>query len=159
MRRTLPAIPASSLALLACFTLALAATTTYNDTVTGSQTASRLSEGVSLNLSATGDLPGVLTLSLKHEGGKVSGGGWALTVLPPNADASSGERGRLSGSVSGGALTFDENGVVTAADSVQLTVQGCEGQFAGVSGGSATLSLSADPRIPTRLVGPLAFDF
>lgn len=158
MRRLLTAVFAPSLALLACFTLARAAAT-YKDTVAGSQTASRLSEGVSLNLHATGDLPGVLTLSLRHEGGRISGGSWTLVVLPPDADASSGERGRLSGSVGGGALTLDEHGIVTAADSIQLSVQSGEGRYASVSGGGATLSLSADPRIATKLVGPLAFDF
>lgn len=154
MKRLLPAI----LALLACFTLARAAAT-YNDTVAGAQTASLVSEGVSLNLSASGDLPGLLTLSLKHEGGKVNGGSWTLVVLSPDADATSGERGRLSGIAEGGTLTLDENGIVTAADSVRLTVQSGAGQYANVSGGSATLGLSADPRSPTKLVGPLVFNF
>ena len=158
MRRLLPALLAPSLALFACFTLARAAAT-YRGTVQGSQTASRMSEGVSLNLNAAGDLPGILTLSLKHEGGKVGGGSWTLTVLPPDADASSGERGRLSGSVGGGALTIDANGIVTAADSLQLTIKSGEGHYAGVSGGGATLSLSADPRTPSKLVGPLTLNF
>ena len=158
MRRLLPAILTPSLALLACLTLASAAAT-YNDTVTGSQSASRLNEGFSLNLNATGDLPGILTLSLKHEGGKVNGGSWTLTVLPPDADATSNERGKLAGSFTGGALTLDENGIVTAADSVQLTVQRGTGQFAGVSGGGATLSLAPNQRNPTKLGGPLVFNF
>ena len=61
--------------------------------------------------------------------------------------------------VAGGTLTLDANGIVTSADSVQLTVRSGAGQYAGVSSGSATLSLSADARIPTKLVGPLAFNF
>jgi hypothetical protein len=159
MRRTLPALLSTTLALLACFTLARAAAATFNDTVEGSQTASGEGEGVAMNLNATGDLPGILTLSLKHEGGKVTGGSWTLTVLPPDADATSNERGRLAGSFTGGALTLDENGIVTAADSVLLTVQSGTGQFAGVSGGGATLSLSPNPRNPTKLGGPLVFNF
>ncbi len=158
MRRLLPALLATWLALLACLTLARAAAT-YNDTVAGSQSASRLNEGVSLNLNATGDLPGMLNLSLKHEGAKVSGGSWTLTVLPPDAGATSSERGKLSGSVTGGTLILDANSIVKGADSVQLTVKSGTREFAGVSSGSGTLSLSADPKNPTRLVGPLALNF
>ena len=159
MRRLLPALFAPALALLACFTLARAAAATYNDTVAGSQTASGVNEGISLNPNATGDLPGILILSLKHEGGRVSDVSGTLTVLPPDADASSNERGKLAGSINGGTLTLDANGIVTSADSVQLTVRSGAGQYAGVSSGSATLSLSADARSPTKLVGPLAFNF
>ena len=159
MRRLLPALLAPALALLGCFTLARAAAATYNDTVAGSQTAPGVDEGISLNLNATGDLPGMLTLSLKQEGGRVSGGSWTMTVLPPDADASSDELGKLAGSIDGGTLTLDADGIVTAADSVRLTVRSGAGQYAGVSSGSATLSLSADPRTPTKLVGPLAFNF
>jgi hypothetical protein len=158
MSRLLSALVTASLAFVACAALARAAAV-YNATLVGTQTASGGDEGVSLHLNATGDLPGMLTLSLKHEGGQVVGGSWTLTVLPPNADASASEKGRLTGSVSGGTLTLDEHGIVTAAASVQLTVQGGEGQYAEVTGGSGTLSLSADPENTTKLGGPLALDF
>lgn len=156
MRRLFTTLMATSLAFAACVALARAATE-YSGSVTGSQTAA--AEGVSLNLNATGDLPGMLTLSLKHEGANVNGGSWSLTVLPPDADATSSERGKLSGSVTGGTLTLDGNGIVTAAESVRLTVESGTGQYAGVSSGGATLSLSPDPKNSTKLGGPLVFNF
>lgn len=156
MRRLFTPLLAASVALAACVALARAATE-YNGSVTGSQTAA--AEGVSLNLNATGDLPGMLTLSLKHESGRVTGGTWSLTVLPPDADATSTEKGRLSGVVGGGTLTLDGNGIVSAAEGLRLIVQGGDGQYAGVSGGGATLSLSADPENASKLAGPLKFDF
>jgi hypothetical protein len=158
MRRLLSALFTSSLAMLVSVALVHAAAT-YNGTLTGSQTASTVAGGVSLNLNASGDLPGMFTLTLTHEGGKVSGGSWTLVVLPQNADATSSETGRLSGKVTGGTLTLDANGIVSAADSVQLVVENGTELYATVNSGTGTLSLAADPENSTRLGGPLAFSF
>jgi len=92
MRRLFSILVTTTLALAACVALAHAAAA-YNSNVTGSQTASAESEGVMLRLNASGDLHGMLDLTLKREGGNVVGGSWTLTVLPPNADATSSERG------------------------------------------------------------------
>jgi len=132
---------------------------TYNDTVSGSQTASAESGSVAFNLNATGELPGMLSLTVRHEGGNITGGTWKLTVLPANADANSSETGTLTGTFSGGTLTLDTNGIATAASSVQLTVQSGTGQFAAITSGTGTLSLSADPENSTKLGGPLALNF
>jgi hypothetical protein len=132
---------------------------TYNNTVTGSQTAAAETGSIALNLNATGDLPGMLSLTLKHESGSVNGGTWTLTVLPPNADASSSETGTLTGSVTSGTLTLDANGIATAASSLQLNLQSGTGQYASIAAGSATLSLSADPENSTKLGGPLVLNF
>lgn len=156
MRRLLSAFFTTSLAMLVSAALVHAAAT-YNNTLSGSQTAA--TGAVALNLNASGDLPGILSLTLTHEGGKVSGGTWTLSVLPPNADATSSESGRLTGKLTGGTLTLDANGIVTAADSVQLTLENGTGQYATVNGGSGTLSLSADPENSTKLGGPLALNF
>jgi hypothetical protein len=43
---------------------------------------------------------------LRSEGGNVTGGSWTLTVLPQGADASASERGKLSGAVTGGTVSF-----------------------------------------------------
>ena len=158
MRRPLTSLAAAALLLAAGVALARAASA-YNSNVVGSQTAAGPDEGVVLQLNASGDLHGMLRLTVRHEGGQVTGGTWSLTVLPPNADASSSEKGRLSGSVGGGTLSTDANGVVTAVASVQLSVQGGTGDYASVSAGGGTVSLSADPENPTRLGGPLALDF
>ena len=152
----------SLLSALSMFLLALLFSTpaaTYNNTVTGSQTAAAESGSIALNLNATGDLPGMLSITLKHEGGNVNGGTWTLTVLPPNADANSTETGTLTGNFTSGTITLDANGIATAASSVQLTVQSGTGRFSTISTGSGTLSLSADPENATKLGGPLALDF
>lgn len=156
MRRHPAPLAATALALVACVAVARAATA-YNSTLTGSQTAS--AEGVVLQLNASGELSGMLSLTLKHDGGRVIGGTWSLTVLPPNADASSSEKGRLTGSVGAGTLTADENGVVSSVASAQLSVQGGTGEYEHVSAGGGTISLSADTENPTRLGGQLALDF
>lgn len=158
MRRPLTALAVAALALAAGVALARAATA-YHSTLAGAQTASAPGDGVALQLNAAGDLHGMLRLTLKHEGGQVTGGSWSLIVLPPDADASSSEKGRLSGAVGGGTLTADANGVVTSVTSVQLSVQGGTGDYANVSAGGGSVSLSADPENPTRLGGPFALDF
>jgi hypothetical protein len=133
--------------------------TTYNNNVSGSQTAAAESGSIALNLNATGDLPGMLSVTLKHEGGNINGGSWTLTVLPPNADTSSSETGTLTGTLSSGTITLDANGIATAAGSVQLNVQSGTGQYSAITAGSGTLGLSADPENSTKLGGPLALNF
>lgn len=148
--------------LSALFIISLVTThaaSNYNNTLTGSQTASAESGSVAFNLNATGDLPGMLSITLKHEGGNVNGGTWKLTVLPSNADATSNETGTITGNFSGGTITLDANGIVTGASSVQLNVQSGTGQYQAVTTGSGTLGLSADAENSTKLSGPLALSF
>jgi hypothetical protein len=145
-------------ASLLCLTAARAATT-YNDAVGAFQTASADSEGVTLILEAAGDLPGMGKVTLRREGNNVTGGSWSLTVLPPDADASSSEKGRLTGAVTGGSFTFHPDGTLAGVSAVQLTVEGGTGQHASVSGGSGTLSLSADAEKPSKLTGTLTLNF
>lgn len=133
--------------------------TAYSDTVSALQTAAGEGEGVAFVLDASGDLPGMGKVALKREGGNVTGGSWTLTVLPPNADAASSERGKLSGSVTGGTLSFDESGAPTGVSEVRLSVEGGTGQHAGVTGGTGTLNLSPDPEKPSRLKGTLVLNF
>lgn len=132
---------------------------TYNDTVTGSQTAAPESEGIALNLTAAGDLPGMSKVTLTHSGTNVSGGSWTMTVLPQNADASSSERGSLTGTVTGGTLTLNENGTLASASSVQVTIQSGAGEFASVTSGTATLTISASAENPSQLSGTLVLNF
>jgi hypothetical protein len=101
----------------------------------------------------------MVKVTLQHTGGNVSGGSWTMTVLPPNADATSSETGTLTGSISGGSVTLDTNGVITAVTSVQLTVQSGTGQYSAITSGNGTLSLSADAENSSKLGGPLVLDF
>jgi hypothetical protein len=158
MKRLFPAFFITSLAM--CVSIALAhAAATYNDTVSGAQTASPETDGAALNLNATGDLPGMLNIKLKHEAGGVTSGTWTMTVLPQTADANSSETGTLTGAVTGGTMTLDANGIVNAVNSIQLTVQSGTGQYQTITSGNGTLSLSADPENATKLGGPLVLNF
>ena len=155
MKSFLPTLSIFLLTLL----LTNPAAATYTNNVSGSQTAAAETGSIALNLNATGDLPGMLNVTLKHEGGNVNGGTWTLTVLPPNADASSAETGTLTGTFTSGTITLDSNGIATAVSSVNLTVQSGTGQFGTITAGSGTLTLSADPENSTKLGGPLALSF
>ena len=150
--------PALAAALL-CFAAARAATT-YNNTVSAVQTASADgATSVTLLLEVGGDLPGMGKVTLRREGNNVVGGTWSLTVLPADADASSSEKGRLNGTVTGGSITFDPDNTLVGVNSLQLTVQGGTGQHASVGSGSGTLGLSADIENPPKLKGTLSLNF
>jgi hypothetical protein len=158
MKRLLVIFAPALAASLLCLAAARAATT-YNDTAGAFRTASADSEDITLILDAAGDLPGMGKVTLRRDGNNVTGGSWSLTVLPPNADASSSEKGRLTGAVTGGSFTFNPDGTLAGVSAVQLTVEGGTGEHASVSGGSGTLSLSADAENPSKLKGTLALNF
>jgi outer membrane lipoprotein SlyB len=142
--------------LVLAATLSLA---TYNDTVDGSQTAAPEAEGIAVNLTATGDLPGMSKVTLQRDGQNVTGGSWRLTVLPQNADASSSERGALIGTISGGTLALSAEGTLASASGVQITIQSGTGEFAAVTSGSGTITLNAGAENPSQLSGTLVLNF
>jgi hypothetical protein len=132
---------------------------TYNDAVSGSQTAAPETGGIALNLTATGDLPGMSKITLQRDGLNVTGGSWHMTVLPQNADASSSERGELVGTISGGTLTLTAEGTLASASGVQVTIQSGSGEFAAVTSGTATIAITANAEIPSQLDGTLVLNF
>jgi outer membrane lipoprotein SlyB len=132
---------------------------TYNDSLSGSQTAAPEANGIALNLTAAGDLPGMNKLTLQRDGQNVTGGSWRMTVLPQNADASSSERGELVGTVSGGTLTLTAEGTLASASGVQVTIQSGTGEFASVTSGTVTLSVTANAESPSQLSGSLVLNF
>ena len=132
---------------------------TYNDTVSGSQTAAPESDGIALNLTASGDLPGMSVMKLQRDGQNVTGGTWRFTVLPQNADASSSERGELTGTITGGSLTLNSEGTLASATSVQVTLQSGTGEFSSVTTGNATMTISANAENPSQLSGTLVLNF
>ena len=133
--------------------------TSYRDTLRGIQTASTESDGVSLLLNGEGDLPGGLHVLIRRDGKNITGGSWSLTVFPQDAGPTANEKGRLSGSVSGGTLTFNGDGALTKAETVRLIVQGGTGQYAGVKSGGGDINISSDPENPSRLTGTLTLNF
>ena len=132
---------------------------TYNDSLQGSQTAAPEAEGIALNLTASGDLPGMSKVKLQRDGQNVTGGSFRMTVLPANADASSTERGELVGTISSGTLTLTTEGTLSAASGVQVTIQSGTGEFASVTSGSGTLTITANSENPSQLNGTLVLNF
>ena len=150
-----------SSACMACLLIAVLAraATTYRDTLRGIQTASAESDDVNLVLDAEGDLPGGLRVSLRRDGNKVTGGSWTMTVMPQDAGPTANEKGRLSGGISGGTLTFNGDGALTKAQAVRLTVEGGTGRYAGAKSGGGDINISSEPENPSRLTGTLTINF
>lgn len=149
-------------ALLMLVALVLAAEvslTTYNSALSGSQTAAPEGEGIALNLTASGDLPGMSKVTLLRDGLNVTGGAFRLIVLPQNADASSNERGHLIGTIGSGTLTLTAEGTLASASDVQVTVQSGTGEFASVNSGTATITITSNAENPTQLNGTLVLNF
>ena len=132
---------------------------TYNNGLSGSQTATPEADSIALNLTATGDLPGVNTVKLQRDGVNVVGGTWRLSVLPPDANASSNPRGELVGTVTGGSLTLNAQGTLASASSVQVVLHGGTGEFSNVTTGHATMTISANAENPSQLSGTLVLNF
>lgn len=132
---------------------------TYNDSLQGSQTAAPETEGIALNLTASGDLPGMSKVKLQRDGQNVTGGSFRMTVLPQNADASSSERGELVGTISGGTVTLTTEGTLSAATAVQITIQSGSGEFASVTSGTGTISITAGSENASQLSGTLVLNF
>lgn len=132
---------------------------TYNDTLSGSQTAAPEADGIALNLTAAGDLPGMTKVNLHRNGENVTSGSLRLTVLPQNANASSSERGQLVGTISGGTVTLNSEGTLASASGVQVTIQSGTGEFASVTSGTATLNITASTENPSQLSGALVLNF
>ena len=152
MTQVLPML--ASLVLAAAVSMA-----TYNDALSGSQTAALEAEGIVLNLAATGDLPGMSRVTLQRNGTKVTGGSWRMTVLPQNANASSNERGKLIGTITGGSLTLTAAGALASASAVKVTIQSGTGDFAAVTSGTATITITTNAENPSQLNGTLVLTF
>ena len=132
---------------------------TYNDSLQGAQTAAPEAEGIALNLTASGDLPGMSKVKLQRDGQNVTGGSFRMTVLPQNPDASSSQRGELVGTISGGTITLTSEGTLSAASAVQITIQCGTGEFASVTSGSGTISITANSENHSQLSVSLVLNF
>ena len=148
-----------SLMLVSIGLAALVSAATYNNSLSGSQTAAPEAEGIALNLTASGDLPGMSKVTLQRDGQNVTGGSWTMTVLPQNADASSSERGELVGTITGGTLTLTAEGTLASASAVQVTIQSGTGDYSAVTSGSGTINISTNAENPSQLSGTLVLNF
>ena len=139
--------------------VAVVSPATYNDSLSGSQTAAPEAEGIALNLTASGDLPGMNKITLQRSASNVTGGSWRMTVLPQNADASSSPRGELIGTISAGTLTLTAEGTLASASGVQIAIQSGTGEFASVTSGAGTITITANAENPSQLNGNLVLNF
>jgi len=145
--------------LLILLALVMVNMATYNNALSGSQTAAPEAEGIALNLTASGDLPGMSKVNLHRNGQNVTGGNFRLIVIPQNADAASHERGHLIGTIGSGTLTLNAEGTLASASDVQVTIQSGTGEFASVTSGAATITITANAENPTQLNGTLVLNF
>jgi len=145
--------------LLILLALVMVNMATYNNALSGSQTAAPEAEGIALNLTASGDLPGMSKVNLHRSGQNVTGGNFRLIVIPQNADASSHERGHLIGTIGSGTLALNAEGTLASASDVQVTIQSGTGEFASVTSGTATITITANAENPTQLNGTLVLNF
>jgi hypothetical protein len=152
-------LTACLLAVALTHAAATRAASVYRDSVTAIQTAASDRGDIKLSLNADGDLPGMSSVSLRRDGNKVTGGEWTLTVFPPDAGPTASEKGKLMGTVAGGTLGFDDDGALTRAESLELTIQSGTGHYAGVRRGGGTLNLSPRAENHSQLVGTLTLNF
>ena len=138
---------------------AVNAPATYNNTVSGAQSAAAEEDGITINLTATGDLPGKVRLTLMRNDANVTGGTLLVMVSPANANASSRARGSLTGTVSSGTLSLASNGTLASASNVQIAINRGTGEFSGVTSGTATINVSAGGQNSSPLSGTLVFSF
>jgi len=148
-----------SLMLVSLVLVAMFSAATYNNTLSGAQTAGLDADGITLNLTASGDLPGMSKVTLQRDGQNVVGGSWRMTILPQNANASSNERGELIGVITGGTLSASAEGTLNSASSVQIVMQGGTGEFGSVTTGNAIMSISANGENPSQLNGTIVLNF
>ena len=145
--------------LITLLLAAFVATATYNDTLSGSQTPTPTAGAIALNLTASGDLPGMIKVTLQRTNLKVTGGSFRITVLPQNAGASSNPRGELVGTLTDGNLTLNAAGALASASTVKVTIQSGTGEFASVTSGNATISVTANAENPSQFNGTLVLTF
>lgn len=148
-----------SLVLVSLVLATMLSAATYNNTLSGSQTASPETDGITLNMTASGDLPGMSKVTLQRDGQNVVGGSWRMTILPQNANASSNERGELIGVITGGTLTLNAEGTLSSASSVQVVMQGGTGEFSSITTGNAVMTITANAENPSQLSGTIVLNF
>ena len=110
-----------------------------------------------ITMDAVGDLPGALTLMIDRDGSgrTVIGGDWALVVAeipPPDNHQGNGndhggpsdqpiQKGTLSGTISGGSISFSADGKLASIDALQLNLNLGSQTFKNVSSGDGTVQV------------------
>ncbi|HEY7789969.1 MAG TPA: hypothetical protein VIC33_05625 [Vicinamibacterales bacterium] len=127
----------------------------YTSTLSHARVSLAAGNHVVITMQATGDLPGLLTLTLDEDPatGSFTKGSWALAVsyaeyLPITGTAPSDDpdaqpleyvnKGTLGGTLTGVTLQIDSNGQLVGLSGVQLSIVSGSLQFDGATGTGAT---------------------
>jgi hypothetical protein len=123
---------------------------TFADTLNNAQVSEHQDGDLIVVISAVGDLPGTLTLKVHRTGTTITGGEWAFNVAyteetqipnPPPGEPDHTEaliqRGSLKGTITGGQVSLNGDGTVSAIDSVQLSINGATMEFEATNSGTA----------------------
>lgn len=107
-----------------------------------------------------GDLEGRLNLNVQYNdsGTAISRGQWALEVRHLNADGAITTAGVLSGEITGGTVTLNENGSLASLSGAQLSVREGHGNYEGAHG-TGTVSLTGNAQTPNAVSGTLSLSF
>ena len=157
MRRTYYASAVTLLVVLSAVTLA-STLSAHNCTLSGSQQSASAGQ-LNLTLDSTGDITGTFTLSVQYDSsGVINVGQWELNASQPNQSGAATPTGTLSGHVTAGTVTLDEQSSAVSLSGVQLSVTEGSGNYQG-SSGSGHLSLTGDGQAAIALTGVLSLDF
>jgi len=152
MKRLIMTIAATLLSGISLAVLAQDNGTTYTSSVVGNNANSGIPNVVALNGEAKENLPGVYHITIRFNRGtkEITGGDWVRTVIQQEADGSQSEVGTLHGDITGGTISVDEQGRVTAINAATLTIAGGNKNYSGISGGSGVFegSLQAESGSP-----------
>lgn len=107
-----------------------------------------------------GDLPGYLMLTLDYDSNRsIHGGNWTLIITKRKADGSSGEEGRMDGTLSGGSVTLNRDGQVISVNAARLTIKSGRGTYDGVVNGDGTFDATSVSGKPSPFDGLLTLTF
>lgn len=145
-----------------------ATTGTFVDTLANAQVSEHQDGDTIVVMSATGDLPGTLTVKVHRDasGTTITGGEWAFNVSYTeeiaNEDGSHSEtfiqRGTLKGTIASGQAVAGPDGSVSSIANLQLLVDGGTLTFGQTTSGSG-LSQQSDLNTPANATGGLTLTF
>jgi hypothetical protein len=160
MKRLIMIIALILLAAASLAALAQGQVTTFTSVVIGNVTNPVTPNAIALNGEAKESLPGVYHINIRYnpETKEISGGDWVRTVVQQEADGSQSELGTLHGNTTGGTVTLNEDGRVTAIIAATLAIAGGNRDYSGVTGGSGvfegSIQLEGGAPVPQRALSP-----
>lgn len=147
---------------LAGFCLSAQAQTnrTYHGSFAGSSSRSQEQDETTFVGQVDDALHGYLMLTIKYDqNNSISAGNWTLIVTSKKADGSSGEEGRLEGTISGGSVALNQNGTVASVSAARLTIKSGRGTYDRITSGQGAFEVSSVAGNRTPFNGALTLTF